>query len=238
MKNLTLVAIDGLGIAIDFYIKIFELCNKEIHFEKNILFTAAKSYSSDIPENLQIDFIEIPELTYQEFNKFCLTEINPFITTSHIIMVQTDGFICNGKNWKDSYFEYDYIGQPWLDDGSGKFHWVRSYEESVGEGGFTLRSKKLLETLSKIDKIAIENYFGNEDVFISSYARDFLNSNGCKFATPEIGTEFCAGLNNFNFDNLQTSFGFHANEYVEEALNIYKKRYDIDYIEDITNYKK
>ena len=237
MKNLTLVAIDGLGIATDFYIKLFELCNKEINFENNILFTSAPVDSIYSPENIKINFVQIPKLTYTQFNKFCLTEINSHITTSHIIMIQTDGFICNGENWKDEYFDYDYIGQPWLEDEPGSFPWVKSYEESVGEGGFTLRSKKLLETLCNIDRSIIDNYQANEDIFISSYARDFLKSQGCKFATPEIGIQFCAGYY-IDFNKLDSAFGFHAQPYVEEVLNRYKSKYGIDYTNSEINYKK
>ena len=244
MKSVTLVGIDGLGKAVNFYIKIFELCNREFKFEKNILFTSAQSRTIDISDGISIDFIQIPKLNYREFNEFCLTELNPFVETSHILTVQTDGFVSNGKMWKDEYYEYDYIGQPWLNpDGKTftNFPWVNSYENSVGEGGFTLRSKKLLESILKIDRNTIKNsvHSGvNEDVFISSYAREFLKSEGCKFATPEIGSEFCAGMRDFNFDKLESSFGFHAQPYVEEVLNRYGKKYSENYNDFIVDYKK
>jgi hypothetical protein len=241
MSNVTLVGIDGLGKAVDFYIKIFELCNREFKVEKNLLFTSATHRTVDIFNDIEIDFIQIPKLNYKEFNEFCLTSINEFIDTTHIITVQTDGFICNGDMWKDEYFEYDYVGQPWLNpDGKTftNFPWVNSYEKSVGEGGFTLRSKKLLEALSNIDINFIKNCINsgaNEDVFISSYVRDYLESEGCRFATPEIGMEFCAGIRDSN--RLNTSFGFHTQTYVEEVLKRYEKKYSEDYREFIFDYK-
>jgi len=235
MKNLTLVGIDGLGIGIDSYIQIFELCSKEMKFEKIVLFTSAPGYTVDIPDNLSIDFIQIPKLSYDQFNTFCLKNVNEFVTTSHALFVQTDGFICNGSNWKDEYFEYDYIGQPWLNEGTNRFSWVINDENSVGEGGFSLRSKKLLELVSNI--VEDGKSYGQEDVFISSVIRNYLIENGCKFATPEIGTQFCAGLHNFNYNKLDSSFGFHANEYVEEVLTRYKNKYNLDYINNIINYK-
>ncbi len=239
-NSLTLVGIDGLGVGIDSYIRIFELCSKELEFEKILLFTSAPGYSVDIPADLQIDFIQLPKLTYKEFNTFCLTGVTEFVETSHVLFVQTDGFICNGSNWKDYYYDYDYIGQPWIQRPGVSFPWVRNVEESVGEGGFSLRSKKLLQLVSSLDYEMIRNAVQGgyqEDVFISSYLRDYLTGQGCKFATPEIGSQFCSGLHEFNYDKLDTSFGFHANEYVEEVLSRYYKKYGLNYHKDVINYK-
>jgi hypothetical protein len=242
MKNtLTLVGIDGLGIGIDFYINIFELCHKEQRFEKTILFTAAEGYHADIPEGLQIEFVHIPKMSYKQFNAFCLINVAEFINTTHALFVQTDGFICNGSNWKDDYFEYDYIGQPWINREGVNFPWVKSERQSVGEGGFSLRSKKLLDLVSNIDHNIIYSSIEHgcqEDVFICSYIRDYLEQQECLFATPEIGTQFCAGLYQFSYDKLDSSFGFHANEYVEEVLKRFKHKYNLDYLNNIINYKK
>jgi hypothetical protein len=57
-------------------------------------------------------------------------------------VVQYDGMAANKMHWSDDYYNYDYIGAPWPD----RFTWIRP-EEKVGNGGFSLRSMKLIEAL-------------------------------------------------------------------------------------------
>jgi len=60
------------------------------------------------------------------------------------LLVQPDGFVINPDKWDNQFFEYDYIGAPWEQvphsylDPWGKPH-------RVGNGGFSFRSKKLLD---------------------------------------------------------------------------------------------
>lgn len=80
----------------------------------------------------------------KEYSYFCLKCLLPFITTSHILIIQYDGFATNPQYWSDEFFDYDYIGAPWV----GR-HWDLMANKAlcVGNGGFSLRSKKLLEAL-------------------------------------------------------------------------------------------
>jgi len=237
MKNITLVGIDGLGVEINTYIRIFDLCSKEFKFDKGIIFTNAPAYSVDIPDNLDISFISIPKLSYREFNCFCILNVAQFINTSHALFVQPDGFVCNGKNWEDVFFDYDYIGNPWVADKQTNMFppFVKSYDDSVGNGGFSLRSKKLMDLLTTIDLNIVKSMVDNgtnEDVFISSVARAFLISNGCKFATPELGKKFSAAYADYG-DKLENSFGFHSPAFVKDALELYKNRHGCDYGNDM-----
>jgi hypothetical protein len=237
MYDITIVGIDGLGTEIDSYIRIFDLCFREFKYRKGIIFTSANGYHVDMPDGVDIDFIQIPKLSYKEFNCFCLLNVAQFINTTHALFVQSDGFICNGKNWNDEFYQYDYIGNPWIvDKETNQFpSFVKSYEDSVGNGGFSLRSKRIMDLVSQFNPEMIKSlvYGGtNEDVFISSVARDFLKNNGCKYAPPELAKKFSSAYK-IDGDILENSFGFHSPEFVDEALELYKIRYGCDYSNDI-----
>lgn len=243
MNTLTLLGIDGLGIGVQFYIKIFELCCKEFNRFKEIkLFTAAENPTNTI-NDLNIEFIKIPKLSYADFNVFCLLDVAKHVNTTHALFVQTDGFVNEGKLWNEDYFNYDFVGQPWLHDSGEIVHpWVTDKNESVGEGGFCLRSKKLMDIIAAIDptiiKTLVYNYKINEDILICKHFRDALKAAGCKFIDPASGKKFCAGINNNDVSKLSGSFGFHANEYVIPVLEKYKQKYGIDYTKDVIKYKK
>ena len=80
----------------------------------------------------------------------------------------------------------------------------------VGNGGFSLRSKKLLELPSKLN-IPWRWYYGycNEDGFISVYNRHILESNGCKFAPVDIAILF-SHETEFEETKGIVPFGFHG----------------------------
>ena len=82
-----------------------------------------------------------------------------------------DGYVLNGDAWCDGFLQYDYIGAPWLPSGL------------VGNGGFSLRSRKLLKYLAA-------NPFGDnphpEDNYICLRHRKSLEDAGFKF--PELAT--------------------------------------------------
>ena len=59
------------------------------------------------------------------------------ITTSHILFIEWDGWVINADSWTDDFLQYDYIGAPWP--------WHNA--NRVGNGGFSLRSVKLLNLL-------------------------------------------------------------------------------------------
>lgn len=42
-----------------------------------------------------------------------IKELNKYIETDYVLIVQYDGFILNPKAWMDEFLEYDYIGAPW-----------------------------------------------------------------------------------------------------------------------------
>lgn len=150
-------------------------------------------------------FYKINKINHiKEYSYFCLKCLLPFISTSHILIIQYDGFAVNKQYWDNEFLDYDYIGAPWI--GS---HWDRmSKNLCVGNGGFSLRSKKLLEALQdKFINLNEKISFGvNEDYLICLEYRKFLEDNySIKFAPRNLAINF-SNENGNQFD----TFGFHG----------------------------
>ena len=124
--------------------------------------------SPEKPEECHPYIIHIPcePFSYLEYNLYLLYLLDPLVTTDFALIVQNDGFILNGDNWQDEFFDYDYIGAPLLTyisciDGGyqqyGRAHWIEHCNhppENLIEpmnGGFSLRSKRLLGILREMN---------------------------------------------------------------------------------------
>lgn len=65
---------------------------------------------------------------------FLVFELPKHIKTSHVLFIQWDSWIIDQQMWTPEFLEYDWIGAPW---------WYA--ERNVGNSGFCLQSKKLME---------------------------------------------------------------------------------------------
>jgi hypothetical protein len=155
---------------------------------------------------------------YNDYNHYVIYNLHNHVETTHCLLIQPDGFVLFPDKWDDTWLEYDYIGAPWAYvedayiDPFGNHH-------RVGNGGFSLRSKKLLEVPTKVKVLwetnnsdfywmpeGVVNY--HEDGNICVHNRHIFEEQGCKFASVEVAVRFsqetrvpeCEGI---------TPFGFH-----------------------------
>lgn len=139
-----------------------------------------------------------------DFSYFCLKNLWAHVRTDFVLILHYDGMAVNKEYWSDEYFDYDYIGAPWPES----YTWVRP-EERVGNGGFTLRSMKLLNALRDpgIFSIMGNDRTENEDAVICQSGRQLLvEKYGIKFAPIELADQFSHECNNFTGKTL----GFHG----------------------------
>lgn len=107
-----------------------------------------------------IQHISCKPFSYLEYNLFMLYGLGQLIHTDFCLVVQNDGFVINGQNWRNDFFDYDYLGAPvpYLleieDSFPKKLHtqseWLAwhksppSHHYEPQNGGFSLRSRRLL----------------------------------------------------------------------------------------------
>jgi hypothetical protein len=118
-----------------------------------------------------------PILSRSEYSRFMLSELHAHIETTHALCVQWDGYVVQPASWDASFLQFDYIGAPWP-------HFRD--ECRVGNGGFSLRSRRLLAACAEL-KLTGEL----EDIAICRTYRTQLEERfGLVFAPEEIASRF------------------------------------------------
>ena len=128
-----------------------------------------------------------------------------------------DGFVINPDKWSDEFYDYDYIGAPWEKvDHSYLDPWGKPHR--VGNGGFSFRSKKLLDIPKRAHIQFDVNWgdfykhfgYGNtaEDGNICVHNRHIYEQLGCKFAPVEVAAKFSHEKQLPETQGI-TPFGFH-----------------------------
>ena len=135
------------------------------------------------------------------YSKYCIEKMDAEVQTEHVLIIHPDGYIQNPNEWDNSWLQYDYIGATW--------DWYN--KNMVGNGGFSLRSKKLLSVLSQIDTSMLNLH--PEDDFICRKIRYWLeDEHDIKFAPVEVAKRFSIegyGLKP-NYNVYRGEFGFHG----------------------------
>lgn len=133
------------------------------------------------------------------YSKFCVDGMIDYIDTEHLLLIHGDGFVQNWRAWDNEFLKYDYIGATW---------WYKD-NMNVGNGGFSLRSRKLLEEVQDIyRKTGINPH--PEDHFICRTMRPALEERGIKFAPEEVANRFSIEAYNTPDINYNGQFGFHG----------------------------
>ncbi len=125
-----------------------------------------------------IEWIEIEPLRSRaDYSRFMLRGLFPHIATQHALCVQWDGFVINGAAWRSDFADYDYIGAVWP-------HFAD--EHRVGNGGFSLRSRRLLDACQALPFDGEQA----EDLVIARLHRARLEEAGIRFAPESVAADF------------------------------------------------
>jgi hypothetical protein len=128
-----------------------------------------------------------------DYSRFMLTKLSGLTSGAHVLVVQWDGFIVHPECWDPAFLDFDYIGALWHRSAG---------EHRVGNGGFSLRSRKLIEAVERLAPSETHP----EDAVIGHVLRDRLEHEfGIRFAPPELAQKFAFERDRLDFD----TFGFH-----------------------------
>lgn len=157
-----------------------------------LLFTDAAV--SDLPAG--IERIEIAPLrSLAAYSHFVLHRLADWIETSHCLIVQWDGFIVAPDAWDPAFLACDYIGAPWPQFSDG---------HDVGNGGFSLRSRRLMLACREP---GFHDDGSAEDLVIARVNRAMLEErHGVVFADRALASRFSRERDGEG----QRTFGFHG----------------------------
>jgi hypothetical protein len=151
---------------------------------------------SDTPADTRAEWIKIDKIgSIDAYNNFMLRELVHHVQTPYALVIQWDGFVIDPHAWRAEFLEYDYIGAHW--------HWFPSGSD-IGNGGFSLRSRRLLQAMTAP---GFEHVKGAEDVVIGRHNRPYLEeAHGIRFATVTVADKF-------SYERAEPkgrTFGFHG----------------------------
>ena len=133
-----------------------------------------------------------PFASFDEAGRFTTYEVPKHIETSHALFIHHDSWICDPTMWRADFLDYDYIGAPWwFTDGF-----------NVGNSGFTIRSKRLLDFLAT-----------NETEFPVGTPEDLVLCRTYRKRLPQFRWAPQTLANEFAFERTrmtERSFGFHG----------------------------
>lgn len=201
LNRVTIICVDcynyGKAVA------ALQKCNEQVKAERTVLLT-------NIPIDVEgIEVVQIPTISSkEEYSKFIIKELYKYFDTDFVLVVQHDGYIIDASVWSDNFYNYDYIGASW----------IYEHNRNVGNGGFSLRSKKLQTILGTDELIDIT---GHEDQTICIIYGEYLTEkHGIKFATEEIADKFSYELK----EPANKTFGFHGNFHAPYKPTVILKR--------------
>lgn len=204
LPQVTLVAVDTRAPALA--LQSLQRSMQQVRFARVLLLTHA-GWTPPPPNGIEVVVIERIG-SGADYSHFVLRKLADHVRTSHVLVSQWDGFVVDATAWRDEFLAYDYIGAVWQD---------HPPHCNVGNGGFSLRSQRLLRA-GQDERITHEH---PEDEMLCRRYRGLLETaHGIRFAPPAVAAQFA-------FENIagrRPSFGFHGPyhlpRYLDEATLI------------------
>ncbi|HEY5307756.1 MAG TPA: DUF5672 family protein, partial [Casimicrobiaceae bacterium] len=148
-----------------------------IRFGRALLLTDAVPVAVPVPGNVEVLAIA-PITSRDEYSNFVLKQLLPFVHTGHVLLVQWDGYVVNPGAWNAEFLGCDYLGAKWFWHGDGM---------RVGNGGFSLRSRRLLTALTDPRITLVEA----EDTTIGRTFRPLLErEHAIRFGSEALADQF------------------------------------------------
>jgi hypothetical protein len=181
-------------------------CTQEAKFGKMVLITDLNKLSdrSDDQASNQaedqkvtrlqgIDYIQAPPIkTTKDYSDLLLAGLRQYVAGTHALIIQWDSFILHPELWTHDFLQYDYIGAVW----------PHHPDTPVGNGGFSLRSVKLLEAL---ESPAITKHHPEDFCICVDNKATLENQFGIQFAPAQVAEQFAVERTSWH-----PAFGFHG----------------------------
>ncbi len=176
LPGVTLVCIDTANHALA--LRALAQSCAAIRFARVLFLTDSVPDGVAVPGDVEI--VAIAPITSRDaYSTFVLKDLLPFVDTGHVLLVQWDGYVANPGAWDAAFLECDYLGAKWYWHHDGM---------RVGNGGFSLRSRRLLEALRDPRIQLVEA----EDTTIGRTFRPLLErEHAIRFGSEALADQFC-----------------------------------------------
>lgn len=170
---------------------------KAIEFGRVLFLTDSVPSSLSPPSN--VDIGTIPRIgSMEDYSRLMLKGLARHIDTPHVLVTQWDSYVVHPETWTEEFLACDYIGAVWPDAAEGF---------RVGNGGFSLRSRRLLDAL-RDDRFTVD---ANEDSAIGGTFRPTLEREfGLRFASEALARRFSFETETPGDLTRNPPFGFHG----------------------------
>lgn len=191
LPEVTLCAVSSVNV--NATIAALARCDAKITFSHIVLLTDADA--SILPDvKFSLELIKIAPLrSSKAYSEFILNTLVDYITTPYCMIVQWDGHPVQTELWDPKFLECDYIGASWPQFSDGR---------DVGNGGFSLRSRRLMALCKSPEFEKVHP----EDMAIGRTNRSWLEIHGMRFATRSMADQFSAERSS----NTRHTFGYHG----------------------------
>lgn len=198
-----------------------------MHCQKELLFGDVKFFTNRLPANTEynndykmrkIKIIPVESMDWQGYSNFILYKLHSYLSTDFVLICQTDGFVLNPDLWQQEFLNYDYIGAKWRKEHLQGCSWIHESVKregnlnTVGNGGFSLRSRKLLQLTAQCPY----KCEGPEDAHICNNYYKYFTEHGIKYAPEHVADVFSKEQNeSLSYNKV---FGFHGNPHLYEMF--------------------
>lgn len=188
LNNVTLLCVETREPELAYW--AIDKCLSGTKFAKVVLITNLERIGI---KRVDIEYVQAPPIkTTKDYSELLLTGLDQYVEGSHVLVIQWDSFVINPELWADSFLAYDYIGAVW----------PHHPTTAVGNGGFSLRSVRLLQAIKKSGFLKKHP----EDYCICVDNNEFLTQEcGIRIAPIAVAEQFAVERSPWH-----PAFGFHG----------------------------
>jgi hypothetical protein len=162
-----------------------------------------------------VETIPIGHLNSVEaYSVFIARDLHRHIDTEFALVTQWDGYVLNPQAWTPEFLKFDYVGARWTAEFLDPQASASGYD--VGNGGFSLRSRRFLSTVARLAENLPAHKLHPEDAVLCRQMRHRLETEfTIRFATRGIADQF-------SFEHAitdQPTFGFHGVANLAATIN-------------------
>lgn len=212
LPQVTLIGFDSVHPESTLKAMLFSM--RQVQFAQAVLVGDSKNpWVSDKAKEYGIELVHGQTTDRADHEYSVLENIGRLFETSHCLFTEWDGAVANPSAWNPKFLDFDFIGAPWVYGSQENLFGepnpkhaapVAGPENCVGNGGFSIRSKKFcVEVAKHVDRSNTHQICS--DAWMCRTLRPALEKKKIRFASEELAERFSCENRIYS-----GQFGFHG----------------------------